>query len=142
MELSCSTTIAGGVTFVSLRASNPHDEPARFRISNQLAGPVWPPRRGGQPEAGWDSDGFEGVLEPGEEVALGYATPAAPSSQPAELAWVEPAEDLDPSPDSGAVLRAFADGRPPRSVLSPTPSIARSERSIPSSDPDMAGGWP
>jgi len=91
MELSCSTTRRQGVTLVSLVLANPHDEPAQVRLESQHDGPVWPPRRSGRPEPGWDASGFEGVVAAGERVGLGYATPAEPVDPAAEIVRVEPA---------------------------------------------------
>ena len=95
MELSCSTTRRQGVTLVSLVLANPHDEPARVRLESQLDGPVWPPRRNGRPEPGWDASGFEGVVAAGERVGLGYATPAEPVEPAAEIVRVEPAPEYE-----------------------------------------------
>lgn len=142
MELECSMQVEGQITLVSLVVTNHHDEAARFRLENRLDGPVWPPRRGGQPEAGWDGAGYEGVLEPGEERVLGYATPADPRSPPTELARVEPVAHTGQPPGSSEVLRRFADSRPPRSVLSPTPSISRGERTHIETQWSGRGGWP
>ena len=120
MDLETHTAVAGDVTFVSVLVSNPYDEPARFRLQNTLDGPVWPPRTRGHPEAGWDEDGYEGVLAPGERRPLGYATPGGPSDTPVAVAWMEPAGDssVESTPDT-SVLRTFGDPRPPRSVVSP-----------------------
>jgi hypothetical protein len=103
-------------------------EPTRITVRNRLDGPLWPPRRQGVPEAGWTADGFEGVVGPGPH-AVGYATPAPPSDQPAELVRAEPApgdaltnERLD---SADAVLREFGDPSPPADA-------------VPTSDPERA----
>lgn len=143
MDIEWTATAAGEVTLVSVVGTNEYDEPARFRVVNRLHGPVWPPRRGGQPAAGWDEDGYEGVVDPGDQIVLGYATPAEPRDPPVELARVEPAGPTSDTPGPADVVRTFDDGRPPRSVLSPTPSIARDVRLDPGSTPqDGPGDWP
>ncbi|MDR5656064.1 hypothetical protein RH831_02580 [Halodesulfurarchaeum sp. HSR-GB] len=119
MECVTQATAVDGTALVTAVLENPHDEPARFRLRNELDGPVWPPRRRGHPEAGWDADGYEGVLEPGERRALGYAVPAAPQEEPATIAWTEPAEATDSAPTAETAARSFRDPRPPRSVISP-----------------------
>jgi hypothetical protein len=123
MELDHLTIREQGVTFVSVFVHNPHDESARFRVEHALDGPLWPPRTRGVPEAGWDSNGYEGTLEAGAHLALGYATPASPSDPPARLVWAEPAGDRDVGPDGESTRRRFADPRPPRSVVSPTSPV-------------------
>jgi hypothetical protein len=135
MDCTISTAALDGATLVSVVVANPHDEPARYRLENELDGPLWPPRRRGQPEAGWDETGYEGVLGPGERDSLGYAVPAEPAEPPARIAWTEPADPTDRASTSpGATVRSFRDPRPPRSVLSP-PS--------PSQPADHPGGeWP
>lgn len=47
--------------------------------------PVWAPRRHGVLAEGWDETGFEGVVQAGETLALGYASPAEPVEPPVEL---------------------------------------------------------
>lgn len=111
--------------------------PRRGRVAIRLDGPVWPPRRRGVPEAGWDDDGFETVVQPGEQLALGFASPAEPMDAPVELVAderaavdaddadgktrTEPVVDTD-SPD--AVVRALADPRPPRDIVPSVPSFS------------------
>jgi hypothetical protein len=47
----------------------------RVRVRNELDGPVLPPRRAGVPEAGWDADGFSGVVPADGRLGVGYACP-------------------------------------------------------------------
>ncbi|MFB6110592.1 MAG: hypothetical protein ABEJ60_06945 [Halodesulfurarchaeum sp.] len=123
MDLAADTTVLDGSTLVSVVLGNPHEQAARFRLENALDGPVWPPRRRGYPESGWDETGYEGHIEPGGHLALGYATSASPAPEPVTLAWVEPAEQsADLSAEgatAGETARSFRDPRPPRSVLGP-----------------------
>lgn len=155
MELSRWTTTRAGITLVSVVVTNPHDEPVRFRLANELDGPVWPPRTNGRIEAGWDADGYEGVLDPGERVSIGYATPAPEESPAAVIERVERVEGSDPRSDNGRegrsppqpggeqaagsgplsgferALRSFQDPRPPRDVLLPGPAVSK----------DREGDW-
>ena len=90
---------ADGVTFV--RAYVTARRARRVRVENRLDGPVWPPRRRGQPAAGWEDGGFEGVTAPGERLVGGYATPAPPREPPVELVVADPvdcADDGDATP--------------------------------------------
>lgn len=115
-----------GVSLVELTVRNPARTARRVRVANRLGGPVWPPRREGVPEAGWDDGGFEGVVAAGGRRALGYASPAAPADPPAEIVWseragaAEPGDSVDPSdPDAtpDGVVRALGAARPPADAV-------------------------
>lgn len=112
-----------GVTFVTVRVVNPTTEPAAFRLDSTLDGPVWPPRRHGRPDRGWDTNGYEGHLRGGESLSLGFATPAPPAADPVALVWtdstVADGTEADQAPDARSAIRRYRDPRPPRSVLSP-----------------------
>ncbi|PSP83922.1 hypothetical protein BRC83_06635 [Halobacteriales archaeon QS_1_68_17] len=125
VSLSCRHRRQNGVTLVELLVAN-GDDPRRVRIDSRLDGPVWPPRQRGVPARGWDEDGFEGVLAPGEYRTLGYATPARPADPPATVAWTEPVDDdsapsspavPDVEPSPAGVVRALGDPRPPRDAV-------------------------
>lgn len=115
-----------GVTLVALYLTAERER--RVRVENRLDGPVWPPRRRGQPAAGWDEDGFEGIVEPGERLALGYATPARPAEPPAEIVADEPAsaetadEAIEQTP--AGVVRSLGDALVPRDAV-PVPDDER-----------------
>lgn len=155
MDCTVSTVALDGVTLVSAIVENPHEEAARYRLENELDGPIWPPRRRGIPERGWDESGYESVLGVGERESIGYAVPAPPADPVARIAWTEPADSLDglgdrnsatgreatsiPSIDpagdvAGSALRSFGDPRPPRSVLTPPGFGFATDRST--------GEWP
>jgi hypothetical protein len=107
------------VRFVHLLVSS--ESTARVRIDNCLAGPVWPPRRQGVPESGWDEDGFEGVVTADQPLALGYASPGDRTDPPAVLARVEPAAaDGDETLTPTDVVRRYGRAGPPRAAV-PTP---------------------
>lgn len=125
MDLTAEATAVDGITLVSVVVENPHDQAARFRLETALDGPLWPPRRRGYPESGWDETGYEDVLEPGGRLAVGYATPAAPAADPVTLAWTEPAGDTPEPTTAGETARSFRDPRPPRSVLGPPTAHSR-----------------
>lgn len=79
-----------GVTLVRLYVTADH--PRRVRVENRLDGPVWPPRRQGEPAAGWADDAFEGRVTPDDRLVMGYATPAPPDDDPpAAIVRDEPA---------------------------------------------------
>jgi hypothetical protein len=137
LEWSCERT--DGVTLVSLVVAA--DRPCRVRVENRLDGPVWPPRRRGQPAAGWDGDAFTGTVPEEGRLTVGYATPARPTDPPAEVVSTEPAEpdqeDDDGEPAGPApavdstpagVVRDLGDPVVPRdSVPLPEPNAERSQ---------------
>ncbi|WP_135364826.1 DUF7857 domain-containing protein [Halosimplex halophilum] len=110
LEWSCERS--DGVTLVSLVVAA--DRPCRVRVENRLDGPVWPPRRRGQPATGWDGDAFTGTVPETGRLTAGYATPARPADPPAEVVSTEPAE-----PDEGD-----GDGEPagPAPAVESTPA--------------------
>lgn len=113
LDWTCEQT--NGVTLVELQVTG---EPGqRVRVESRLD-PVWPPRREGQPAAGWDGTTFEGELADGSLV-VGYATPAEPTEPPADVQPVSSrAETLDP----GDVVRALGAGTPPRDAVPTGPA--------------------
>lgn len=128
MELDCETTATEGVTLVTVRLRNERATDRRVRVRNRLEGPVLPPRRNNEPEAGWDRDGVTSVVPAGERVSLGYACPAERESPPAVIEWVD-AEDPEQEPTVADALRRLGDARPPRAVLGEDAEPVRSEAS-------------
>lgn len=115
VSLDCNTTTSGGVTLVTLRLES--EVATHVRVTHQLDGALWPPRRQGVPAAGWDEEGFEGVVD--GTVALGYATPADPETadQPARIVETRPpADGGELSPET--LIREFGAGTPPRDAVS------------------------
>jgi len=114
----------------------------RVRVENRLDGPVWPPRSRGQPEAGWDDDGFEGVVAPTDRLVCGYATPAPPEEPPVELAVEEPADGR--ADGSSATTAGIWDTTVPTVESTPAdvvrtlgnPVVPRDAVPVPDSDPD------
>lgn len=102
-----------GVTLVTATVAGA-DAPRRVTLASRLDGPVWPPRRQGEPEAGWSDDGFAGVVPAEGQLAIGFASPAEPVDPPMEVVATEPAaaptDDMD-SP--AAVVRGLGDPTPP-----------------------------
>jgi len=115
MEIAWTTEHHDGVTLVCLQVEN--DGPKRrVRVRNCLDGPVWYPRRDGQPAAGWSERGFEGVVPAGGRRPLGYACPAPSREPPAELVEAAPVEGSTDPTAAGAVRR-LGDPRPPRDAV-------------------------
>lgn len=87
--LQSATVRTGNVTLVEavVEAGEPH----RIRAESRLDGPVWPPRRNGSPESGWDGCGLTTAVTTGR-TAFGFATPAPPrADEPSvELSFAEP----------------------------------------------------
>ncbi len=124
VSLTCSAAATDGVTLVTARLDGTAVG-QRVRLANRLDGPVWPPRREGVPEAGWDEDGVEVVVPADGTVAVGYASPAPPVESP--VAVVErtvldgdengtgAGGDDPPTPESA--LRDLGDPSPPRDAI-------------------------
>lgn len=112
------------VALVQLRLQNPASVAQRIRLHNSLDGPVLFPRRQGVPEAGWDREGFVGVVAAESERALGYACPAPVQTPPIALQQAEDPADGSGSgsesapnqPTPEAVVRAYGDSAPPVAV--------------------------
>jgi len=119
VTFDCRAERVDGVTLVTATVGDV-TEPTRITVRNCLDGPLWPPRKQGVPEAGWTGDGFEGAVGPGAH-ALGYATPAPLSDQPAELVRAEPTSDTPPADErldsADAVLRELGDPSPPADAV-------------------------
>ncbi|MFB6153474.1 MAG: hypothetical protein ABEJ27_04400 [Halodesulfurarchaeum sp.] len=123
MSLDTQTWRRAGITLVAVIVRNTRTDPVRVRVEDRLGGPIWPPRGRGRPEPGWTDSGFEGRVDGEASRSFGYATPARPTDPVAELVEMESVESRSRSPDPEAMLTAFDDPRPPRSVLSSFASI-------------------
>jgi len=119
---------SGGVTLVGLVVDA--DRPCRVRIENRLDGPVWPPRRHGEPVAGWEDGTFTGRVPDDGTVTVGYATPAPVEEPPAAVVETEPATDAETTVESrertlapevestpAGVVRALGDPVVPRDAV-------------------------
>ncbi len=99
LDLDCRVREVGDVTLVDAVVESAAPTPRRVRIETALEGPVWPPRRDGVPERGWDGDAFEGVVPADGRLALGFASPAAPTEPPV---FVVDHERADPDDERSA----------------------------------------
>jgi hypothetical protein len=117
-----------GIALVRLLVTSGATE--RVRVSNCLDGPVWPPRREGVPEEGWDEGGFEGVVGADERLVLGYACPADPCDPPARVTSLGSEED-GTAVTARDVVRSLGDPSPPRDTVASarvdTFGVSRSE---------------
>ncbi|NHN41786.1 hypothetical protein G9C85_09100 [Halorubellus sp. JP-L1] len=140
----CSTR-RGGVTFVHVVVENESTERRRVRLDVDCDGAVWPPRRRGVPEAGWDADGVTVTVAGGRTRGLGFATPAATAS--VALVDVEGRGGIaesDPlvesagtdSVDVDGVVRALGSFAPP---LAATPREKGDESRLDSNSGDGGG---
>ncbi len=129
VTFDCRAERVDGVTLVTATVGDV-TEPTRITVRNCLDGPLWPPRKQGVPEAGWTEDGFEGIVGPGTH-ALGYATPASLSDQPADLVRAEPMSDTTPADErldsADAVLRELGDPSPPVDAVPTAESVQAAE---------------
>lgn len=142
MELRAEATTAAGVTFVTAVLENPTEAPISFRVASTLDGPVWPPRRNGHVERGWDENGYEGFLAPESRRPIGFATTGEPTDEPVALVRAERATADESRPDAASTIRRYRDPRPPRSVLSSL-TLSDDDASPPGqSSPSTAGGSP
>lgn len=87
--LTVDTVRADEVTFVQVLVEA--DRPHRVRIAFRHDGPVWPPRRDGRPEDGWDDAGVTTRVEP-DLTPLGFATSTPPAGVAVELVDAAPLE--------------------------------------------------
>lgn len=90
-----------GVTLVGLVVAA--ERSCRVQIENRLEGPVWPPRRNGQPAEGWEDGTFTGCVPADGQLTVGYATPAPASEPPAAVVSTEPVRDGVQALDSDSV---------------------------------------
>lgn len=120
VSVDARTVEEDGITLVAATLSG-GAVPTRVAVDNRLDGPVWPPRRMGKPEAGWDEDGYEGVVPADGEIAIGYACPAPAADPPLEIVTTERVEEGDDSKekfqDADDVLRGLGTPAPPREAV-------------------------
>jgi len=134
LEWSCERS--DGVTLVSLVVAA--DRPCRVCVENRLDGPVWPPRRRGQPATGWDGDAFAGRVPADGRLTVGYATPARPDEPPAEVVSTTPVERSDGAADSSAPGPAPAVESTPAGVVRDLGDPVVPRDSVPLPEPDAA----
>lgn len=134
LEWSCERS--EGVTLVSLVVAA--DRPCRVRVENRLDGPVWPPRRRGQPAAGWDGDAFEGTVPAEGRLTVGYATPARPADPPAAVVSTAPAAGSDRAEDSPSSGPAPAVEPTPAGVVRDLGDPLVPRDGVPLAEPDCA----
>ena len=120
--LDWHVTEADGVALVSLVVESETTE--QVRVTSRLDGPVWPPRRQGVPEEGWDEDGYEGVVEADGRLLLGYASPADPAEPPARVTTLGPGDGAGTT-TAREVVRTLGDPTPPRDAVPPSDGLAR-----------------
>ncbi|WP_439027807.1 DUF7857 domain-containing protein [Haloarchaeobius sp. DT45] len=138
VELHVETDRRECVTFVAATVANDGTRPREVTLTTALE-TVWPPRRQGLPEAGWE-DGSVTLVVPARGVrGVGFASPDAPESvsDGASLVSVLAAEPTTPAertlPHSAAgLVRTLGDPTPPGDVV-PAP-----RRSEPSQTPPRA----
>ncbi|QZY00611.1 hypothetical protein [Halobaculum rubrum] len=136
ISLDSSVTTESGIALVAVHVRNTEPVDRRVAVENRLQGSVLPPRRHGVPEPGWSADGYAGVVDAHDELALGYACrladgatsgdealsregpDASGTEDPVELVAVsDPSTDeADPLNDA---LAELADHRPPPDALGP-----------------------
>jgi hypothetical protein len=127
MNVEWTTRTSDHVTLVEVIVTN-DGPPRRVRISNELDGPVWPPRTQGIPAPGWNEHGYEGRIE--NRRVLGYSTPAPAVEPPVSVEWLESVGEekqqfdrhpavptIDPEPTPNSVSRTLSDPRPPRDAV-------------------------
>jgi hypothetical protein len=77
VNVSVRTSRRAGVTFAHVLVENPSGERQRVRVAIACDGAVWPPRRRGVPEAGWDADGVTLTVDAGGVRGVGFGTPTS-----------------------------------------------------------------
>lgn len=119
LDAEWSLTEVAEVVLVEVAVHNPTAVDRRVRVENRLEGPTLPPRSGGVPEDGWDADGYAGVVAAGDELRLGFASPAAPTEPPVA---VEDEGRVGDDADAGgaspeAAVRLLGDASPPADAI-------------------------
>jgi hypothetical protein len=77
------------------------------------------------PAAGWDDDGFSGIVD--GHLALGYACPAPPDdSDPAAIVDERPPAEDDDDPTARSLVRELGDASPPPEAVGPSVDADRS----------------
>ncbi|PSQ16283.1 hypothetical protein BRD00_11375 [Halobacteriales archaeon QS_8_69_26] len=145
VRLVSRTRREGPVTLVEAALVNDGPLPRRVRVESRLDGPVWPPRRRGVPESGWDGRTYAVALDAGERLGFGFASPAQPVDPPVALVADDPPA-FDATPDTPAdVVRALGDPAPPTDAVAlPEPDIppAAGGDGPPAPGPDRPGPDP
>lgn len=121
--LDWDLTRTGEVTLVELAVGSEFDQ--HVCIESQLT-PVWPPRRQGVPQRGWDGSTFEGTVSQDSELVFGYASPAEPAEPPATITATEP-PSADETVRPRDIVHTLGDASPPRDTFGRTHS-EKSER--------------
>jgi hypothetical protein len=131
-----STTAVGGVTLVRVELHSDVSVALAVRIINELDGPVLPPRREGVPAAGWDRDGFHGVIPAEGQLGVGYACPTPnheqrdgdasedPAAVSVELLGPADSEECD-SDRVAAAVRSLGRAGPPADAVPTTAGDGR-----------------
>jgi len=136
MELTYATDEHAGVTLVEFELHNPTRTPREVTVRCELDGPVWPPRRGGYPEEGWDQTGFVGPIGAGDRRALGFACPAPATDPPVSVVTTDPIEEATPERTPADLVRTLGDPRPPPVDTDPRDdTVAATEDSATDTEP-------
>jgi hypothetical protein len=101
VNVSVRPSRRAGVTAVHVVVENHSSERRRVRLAVACDAAVWPPRRRGVPEAGWDADGVTLTVAAGGVRGVGFATPAADVD----------VELVESTPRGGAAARGGVAGR-------------------------------
>jgi len=120
--LECDHETVSGVTLVTCRLTS--DATSRVTVEPTHGGPVWPPRRQGVPEQGWEDDRWSGLVPADGVRALGYATPADADGDLARIAATEPPAD-DEAVTARDVVRSLGDPAPTRDAVPPADAGTR-----------------
>jgi hypothetical protein len=120
VQLKVRTERHDDVTFVAATVTNDGSEPRRVTLSSRLS-PVWPPRRQGVTEAGWEDETVTLTVGGGERRGVGFASPDSVDGPVLSLEREQVVGDGEPeshrhTPDS--VVRALGDPTPPGDVIS------------------------
>lgn len=125
MNAEWTTRRCGERTLVEVTLTS--DRPRRVRVEPADEQPFQPPRTDGLPDAGWDDEGYTGVVD--GRLGLGFAVTGRVDTddRPVRIEWRgRPASDptFDGHPDvpdvtatTDGVVRTLSDPRPPRDAV-------------------------
>lgn len=142
MDLEYATEEHADITLVTVDLENTHRRPRYVEIVAELDAPILPPREDGYPAQGWDDTGYQGTVDPGAHLVLGFACPAPPTDPPVTIETVEPTTEPSQPRSPGDIVRELGDPRPPTAVVDPeAPSTDDDSNDANGAVPPVIGAW-
>ncbi|WP_435334572.1 hypothetical protein [Haloarchaeobius sp. TZWWS8] len=119
VELDVRTDRRECVTFVAATLTNDETRAREVTLESGLPN-VWPPRRQGMPEAGWEDDAVTCVIPPGGIRGIGFASPDPPEAADGALLSLvseQPTDEESLDISAAGLVRTLGDPTPPGDVV-------------------------